>query len=208
MMIAALWILGAYLVGSVPFSYLIVRRLQHRDIRTLGSGNPGATNVLRAAGRRPAAAALVLDLLKGVAPVVAARQGGVPDPILGGVAVAAVAGHVFPVFLGFRGGKGVATAAGALGALAPLVAAAASLVFLLVVTATRYVSLGSIAAAALFPALVLLFGALGWIPGGPWTVAAAVAIAALVVGRHRGNLRRLLAGTEPKLGQRAGGGDR
>ena len=108
---------GAYALGSVPFSYLIVKLAKGRDVRTVGSGNAGATNVMRAAGKAAGAAALLLDCGKGVAAVTAARALGASGLVVGGAAVAVVAGHIYPVFLGFRGGKGVATASGALGAL-------------------------------------------------------------------------------------------
>ena len=153
---AAALVAGAYLLGSISFSYLIVRVLQGRDVRTVGSGNAGATNVLRAAGKLPGIAALVLDVAKGVAAVVIARSLAAPPPVVGGCAVAVVLGHVFPVFLGFRGGKGVATAAGALGALAPLALVPAVVVLVAVVAWKRYVSLGSIVAALTFPAALAL----------------------------------------------------
>ncbi len=192
---------GAYLLGSVSFSYLIVRLLQGRDVRTVGSGNAGATNVLRAAGKLPGVVALVLDAGKGVAAVAAARALDAPPAAVAAAAVAVVLGHVFPVFLGFRGGKGVATAAGAMGALAPLVMVLAILVFLVVAAATRYVSLGSVLAAVSFPLLFAAGRAGGWIAGDPWVLPAGAVIAALIVWKHRGNLARLARGSERRLGQ-------
>lgn len=192
----------AYLAGALPFSYLIVRLLRGVDIRTVGSGNAGATNVLRAAGRGPALLALVLDACKGAAMVLLARALGSAPPLVAAVAVAAVVGHVYPVFLGFRGGKGVATAAGTLGALVPWATAVALLVFVLLVAATRYVSLGSVVAAVLFPLLLVAGRVSGCLAAEafPALLAAAFAIAALVLWKHRDNLRRLRAGTESKLG--------
>jgi acyl phosphate:glycerol-3-phosphate acyltransferase len=135
--------------------------------------------------------------------VLVARRLGAPPPVAGAAAVAVVLGHVFPLFLGFRGGKGVATAAGALGALAPVALALAAVAFVALVAWTRYVSLGSMVAAALFPLLVWVGGRLGGTEhGGPWTVLAAAAIAAVVIVKHAPNLRRLRQGTEPRLGAR------
>jgi acyl phosphate:glycerol-3-phosphate acyltransferase len=131
-----------------------------------------------------------------------ARRLGAPPPVVAAAAVAVVLGHVYPVFLRFRGGKGVATTAGALGSLAPLPALACVGVFVAAVAWKRYVSLGSIAAVGAFPLLLVLAGRLGWTPPpSPWTVGGAVAIAALVVVKHRSNLRRLRAGTERRLGE-------
>jgi len=198
---AAALVAGAYLLGSISFSYLIVRALQGRDVRAVGSGNAGATNVLRTAGKLPAFAALVLDVAKGVAAVVAARALAAPPSVVALCAVAVVLGHVFPVFLGFRGGKGVATAGGALGALAPLALVPALVVLVAVAAWTRYVSLGSIAAALTFPAALAIGRAAGWIAADGWLLAAAVAIAALIVWKHRTNLARLRAGRELRLGE-------
>lgn len=200
--LAAAVLVGAYLLGSVSFSYLIVKLLRGKDVRTVGSGNAGATNVMRAAGKAPGIAALVLDLAKGVAAVLAARALAPPPAVVGGAAVAVVVGHIFPVYLGFRGGKGVATAAGAMGALDPGALALSLLVFLVLVAWKRYVSLGSIAAAAAFPLFVWLLSRRAGEPADPWLLAAAVLIAALVLFKHRGNLARLRAGTEARLGER------
>jgi glycerol-3-phosphate acyltransferase PlsY len=198
----ALVLVAAYLVGSIPFSYLIVKLVKGRDVRTLGSGNPGASNVLRTTGKVAGAAALLLDCGKGVAAVTLARGLGQPPPVVAAVAVAVVSGHIFPVFLGFRGGKGVASAAGALGALAPAAFAGALVVFVLVVAWRRYISLGSIAAACSLPLLIVAGERAGWMPAaGGATVAAACVIAVLVVARHAGNLVRLRRGTEARLGE-------
>lgn len=196
-------VVAAYLLGSVPFSFLIVRIKEGRDVRTVGSGNAGATNVLRASGPAAAALALLLDLTKGVAAVLGTRLLEAPPPVVGGAAVAVVLGHVFPVFLGFRGGKGVATSAGALGALEPLAMLATLAVFVAVVLWKRYVSLGSIVAALVFPLLAWAGHRLGKMPDvTPSVVVASAAIAALVLFRHRSNLVRLRRGAEPRLGER------
>ncbi len=197
---------GAYLLGSIPWSYLIVKLAKGRDVRTVGSGNAGATNVMRAAGKAAGAAALLLDCGKGIAAVAVARGLGASSAVVGGAAAAVVIGHVFPVFLGFRGGKGVATASGALGALEPRVLAAAFVLFLLVVAWKRIISLGSIIGAASFPLLLLAGAWLGWLrPPGAGPVAASFVIVALILVRHRANLDRLRRGVEPRLGERRSG---
>lgn len=205
MMRFALLIVGSYLVGSIPFGYLIGRSLRGRDIRRSGSGNVGATNVLRVMGWQPAVAVLLLDLAKGVVPILIGQQLAVPPAWLGAMGLAAVLGHIFPVFLGFRGGKGVATGFGAFAVLAPLPALGALVVFGVVVASTRYVSLGSVTATASFLLLILLFDGVG---GGealdPALVGFAAATSALIIFQHRSNLKRLRAREERKLGERLG----
>jgi glycerol-3-phosphate acyltransferase PlsY len=204
--LAAGVVVGAYLLGSVSFSYLIVKAKEGKDVRTVGSGNAGATNVLRASGKGPALAVLLLDVTKGVLAVVVARLLQAPPPVVGAAAVAVVLGHVFPVFLGFRGGKGVATSAGAMGALAPAAMFLALLVFVAVVYWKRYVSLGSVVAAASVPLFAWTGQRMGWVANeDPWLIAASAAIALIVVIKHRTNLRRLLQGAEPRLGERKAG---
>jgi acyl phosphate:glycerol-3-phosphate acyltransferase len=194
---------GAYLLGSVSFSVVLVKVLHGLDVRTVGSGNAGATNAMRTAGKKAGAAVLVLDVIKGVTAVAVPRALDAPLSVVGSAAVAVVLGHVFPIFFGFRGGKGVATSAGALGMLAPVAMALGLLVFAVVVLWKRYVSLASIVTAALFPFLVALGPRLGWTAyGGPWLVLPAAGIALLIVFKHRRNLQRLWRGTEPRLGGR------
>lgn len=201
--LAVALVAGAYLLGSVSFSVVIVRLLQGLDVRTVGSGNAGATNVLRAAGPKAGAAVLVLDITKGVTAVVVPRALDAPPAVVGGAAVAVVLGHVFPIFFGFRGGKGVATSAGALGALAPVALALGIVVFVAMVAWKRYVSLGSVVTAALFPWLAVLGQRLGWMDhGGGWTLLAASAIGLIIIAKHWKNLQRLRAGTELRLGER------
>lgn len=200
-------IVGAYLLGAVSFSLLAVRAVKGVDVRAVGSGNAGATNVLRTAGWGPALSVLAFDAGKGAAAVLAARALGAPGSIVGAAAVAVIVGHVFPLYHGFRGGKGVATFFGTMGALAPRAAMLAILVFVLVVATTRLVSLGSITAVGLFPPLVFLGGRLGWTGPAPvWLLASAAAAALMIVARHHGNLGRLIAGTEHRLGDRRRGG--
>lgn len=192
----------SYLLGSISWSYLIVRWHDGIDIRTVGSGNAGATNVLRVSGLWPALSALALDIGKGLAAVATATALDAPDPVTGGAAMAVVVGHVLPVFHGFRGGKGVATALGALVGLAPLPAALAGIVFLAVTLSTRYVSLGSMTGVALFPPLAFLCARLGWSEEtAPWLLGSSAAIAAVVIYKHHDNIRRLRDGTETKLGR-------
>ena len=196
---------ASYLLGSLSFSLVVVWILHRADVRKLGSGNAGATNVLRAAGRWPALLVLLLDIAKGILPVRAARAFGAPSEVVAAAAFAVVVGHVFPLFFGFRGGKGVATGFGALMALLPLAASASLAVFALTVAATRYVSLGSVLSAAAFPVLALLFTRFGWSPVlSSSALALACACAGLVVLRHAGNLQRLFAGTERRLGEGRG----
>jgi glycerol-3-phosphate acyltransferase PlsY len=195
-------VLAAYVLGSIPFSFLVVRLLVGKDVRTVGSGNVGATNALRAGGKKVGALALVLDFGKGFVAAWIARRLNMPEPVVAAVAAAVVLGHCYPVFLGFHGGKGVATAAGAMGSLAPLPFLLVLAVFGFVVWAWRFVSLGSIVATAAFPPLVWLCRRVGWTQAtSRWQLLAATAIALLIILKHSGNLRRLLAGTERHLGE-------
>ncbi len=196
----------AYLLGSVPFAYLVVQWRTAVDIRTVGSGNVGATNVLRVTGTPAAAAVLALDIAKGAVPVLIGRALGAPPAVLGACAMAAVLGHVFPVFLGFRGGKGVATSAGAIGALSPAPMLAAALVFGVVVAWKRFVSLGSMLAVAAFPIFAYVFGRFGWMEPMPKVLLVGTTVAAgLILIRHTENVRRLAVGKELRLGERLQG---
>jgi glycerol-3-phosphate acyltransferase PlsY len=200
--LAAGLVIGAYLLGSISFSVVVVRLVRGLDVRSVGSGNAGATNTMRAAGKGAAVAVLLLDLGKGIAAVVVPRSFEAPPSVVGAAAVAVVLGHVFPVFFGFRGGKGVATSAGALGALAPVAMALGIFVFLGVVLWKRYVSLGSVVTAALFPLLAWLGHRLGWMEyGGIWMLLASAAIALLILFKHSTNLQRIRLGIEPRLGE-------
>lgn len=185
----------AYLAGSVPFAFLLARR-RGVDLRTVGSGNVGATNVLRTSSVGAAVAAMALDGLKGTIAVLVAQRltSGAAAPVAAGVM--SVLGHVYPVWLHFRGGKGVATAAGAFVVLAPIAIGAAALVFVAVVWFTRFISLGSVVAAVSLPIVSAALGSPVVVTGG------AALAAAIVVHRHRANLARVLAGTERRVGQR------
>jgi glycerol-3-phosphate acyltransferase PlsY len=198
------WILipVAYVLGSVPFGYLIVKERTGVDVRSVGSGNVGATNVLRVAGKLPAAGVLLMDMAKGCFPVLLGRVMGAPPWILAAIAFAAVVGHVFPVFLSFRGGKGVATALGAFIALAPTATVTSAAVFLFLVVWRRYVSLGSVVAVGSFPVWAYMFGKLGWMTMDWLPVSiAGLATAVVVLIKHRTNLRRIRAGTESRIGE-------
>jgi glycerol-3-phosphate acyltransferase PlsY len=196
-MIRELLVLAAYLLGSVSFSVIVVRLIAGKDIRKEGSGNAGATNVLRAQGARAALLVAALDVAKGSAAVLLMRQVTADPLFLGAAALAVVLGHVFPVFFGFRGGKGVATTVGAFLILTPAATGTALLVFVGIVAATRYVSLGSILAAVALPPLSL------YVFGAPDAVALSQAAASIVIlAKHVGNLRRLASGTERRLGKK------
>lgn len=181
----------AYLIGAIPFGVLLTRLVGAGDLRRIGSGNIGATNVLRTGRKGLALATLILDALKGGLPVwLGYRLLGPDMAVVAGLG--AVVGHCFPVWLLFRGGKGVATAAGVVFALTPVVGAAALVVFALVVALTRYVSLGSIlAAAAAVP--------LAWVLGHSQAAQLFLVIALIIVAKHAGNVRRLVAGNENKV---------
>ena len=187
----------AYLLGSLSFAVLLVRLSTGKDIRAEGSGNAGATNVLRAHGKKLGLAVAALDIGKGALAVFLVRQATADPRYAAAAAFAAVLGHVFPIFYGFRGGKGVATAVGAFLVLAPLPTLVCIGIFIAVVAVTRYVSVGSIVAMVLLPPVA---GALFDEPRP--TVVAAAATAALIVVKHRENLRRLAQGEERKLGQK------
>jgi acyl phosphate:glycerol-3-phosphate acyltransferase len=189
---------AAYLLGSIPFSFLVARRAGV-DVRAVGSGNVGATNVLRSAGKSAGILAFVLDFAKGSAATWLAREtiGGFVFPSV--AAVVAVIGHMHPVWLRFRGGKGVATGAGAFLPIAPAATAGALALFAVVAFVTRYVSLGSIVASASLGVLAFALGSPAPVP-----LAAAV-VAALIAWKHRANIVRLARGTERRMGAPAAG---
>jgi glycerol-3-phosphate acyltransferase PlsY len=187
----------SYVLGSVPTGYLVVRILARRDVRDMGSGNTGATNVLRVRGWKMALPVAVFDVLKGFLPVALALK-GFDDPAFAAFCgLLAVLGHCFPFAIGFRGGKGMATSLGAFAAIAWAPCLASFGLFVVVISLTRFVSLASILAALAFPAVYLA-------GGGPAAAGAiALAISAVVILRHRSNIGRLLHGTERKLGEKA-----
>ena len=187
-----LLVIFAYLLGSVPTGY-ILGSLAGVDVRKAGSGNVGATNVARVVGKRHGIFTLVADIAKGFVPVVIALNLGLTATATALVGVAAFLGHLYPIFLRFRGGKGVATALGVFLGLAPWATVVLMVIFVLVILATRVVSLSSMVAAAAAPIVFWL------LTSSPILTGTSVFIALMIVLRHRGNIQRLLSGTEPRV---------
>lgn len=196
---------AAYLLGSLSFAVIVSRGMGLSDPRTYGSGNPGATNVLRSGSKAAAIVTLLLDAAKGWLPVMLVQWFGAAYGLGEGtqalVGLAAFVGHLYPVFFGFQGGKGVATAAGVLLAFEPWLGVAALASFAIIAFFFRYVSLASMVAAVFAPAYYLLGNGVAWQASGAKTLAM-VAMGLLLIWRHRENVKRLLAGTESKLGSK------
>jgi acyl phosphate:glycerol-3-phosphate acyltransferase len=191
-------VLAAYLLGSIPFAIISSKIFGLSDPRTYGSGNPGATNVLRSGNKKAALVTLLGDALKGWLAVFMAQQMGFGNNLIGLVALAVFFGHLFPVFLKFKGGKGVATAAGVLLALDPILGLAVLGTWAFVAFAARYSSLAAVLAAALAPVYqVLMHGG-----NGQTLVVGILAIA--LIGKHWQNIQRLMAGQETKIGRKKG----
>jgi len=191
--------IAAYLLGSIPFGLLFTKLFRGGDVRQSGSGNIGATNVARVAGPLPGILTLLFDAAKGAAAVrLAARFSNENATWMIIAALAALFGHCFPVWLKFRGGKGVATAAGAFLMLSPLALLGSVILFILVVAFWRYVSLGSISAAASMPLLIYFLWAPQHAPP-PAVTFGALAAAGLIIYKHHANIQRLLQGEEPKF---------
>jgi len=189
-------LIAAYLLGSVPFAMISSKVFGLADPRTYGSGNPGATNVLRSGNKKAALFTLLGDALKGWLAVFLAQQAGFSDLAVGLVALAVFAGHLFPVFLKFKGGKGVATAAGVLLALDPLLGLAVLGTWIFVAFAFRYSSLAAVLAATLAPVFqVMMHGA-----NGQTLIVGVLSLA--LIGKHWQNLQRLMAGQESKIGSK------
>jgi glycerol-3-phosphate acyltransferase PlsY len=209
-MIFIILIIGSYLLGSIPFA-LVIAKAHGKDLRSIGSGNIGATNLSRALGRKWAYFCFVLDVLKGLLPMLAiirlvSSPLGIAELFLWlAVGCAAILGHIFPVYIKFKGGKGVATSLGVALGLWPYYTICASFAFVVwtaVVLLSRYVSLASIAASVAFPVALILAIALtpGWNFADLWPLlTAATAIPLMVILRHRENIKRLIAGTESKV---------
>lgn len=186
-----------YGLGSLPLGFVLANWLKGIDLRRVGSGNVGAANVYRTAGLTVALMVVAIDIIKGASSVAltARLTSGAAAPAT--AAVAAIAGHIYPVWLRFAGGKGVATACGAFVLLAPIATAISAAFFVTTVWITRYVSLGSVVATAALPPLA-------WVTGAPIAVVTGAGVAALlIIQRHAGNLARVASGTERRLGQRA-----
>ncbi len=198
-------IVAAYLLGSLSFAVIVSKALGMADPRSFGSKNPGATNVLRSGHKGAALATLLLDALKGWVPVVVIRHVGSRWGLGEGVAavagLAAFLGHLYPVFFGFRGGKGVATAGGVIVGVSGLLGLATGATWLIIAFFFRYSSLASLAAALFAPAYYLLGGNVAW-PLVTGVLVALVAMSLLLFWRHRENIRRLVAGTESRLGSK------
>lgn len=187
----------AYLLGAVPFGMLFTRIFSGIDVRSVGSGNIGATNVLRAAGKKAAILTLLADALKGFLPVLAARALFQDDSVTVLTGAAAILGHNFPVYLRFKGGKGVATSFGVVLAVSPWIGLASLLAWLAAAAAWRYSSLSALIAYALYPALTFLFH-----PGSRPLGLLSLFVSGMIYYRHRDNIKRLLAGTESKIGEK------
>jgi acyl phosphate:glycerol-3-phosphate acyltransferase len=201
MLASTVAVIAAYLIGSLSFAVIVSRALGLADPRSYGSGNPGATNVLRSGHKAAAIATLALDALKGYLPVLAAlllaERFGWGSGTVALVGLAAFVGHLWPVFFGFHGGKGVATAAGVLIGFEPNLGLATLASWAIIAAFFRYSSLASLVAAIFAPFFYLLI----W--GGDALLGAIAVMSALLVWRHQGNIKKLLAGTESKLGQKA-----
>lgn len=192
----ALALIAAYLLGSVPFAMISSRVFGLADPRTYGSGNPGATNVLRSGNKKAALMTLIGDALKGAVAVIVAQQMGFSDTVIGLVALAVFLGHLYPIFLKFKGGKGVATAAGVLLALDPLLGLAVLATWLLVAYVSRYSSLAALLAAASAPLIsALMHGIDG-------QFAVVLVIGGVLIIKHWQNIQRLMSGQESKIGSK------
>jgi glycerol-3-phosphate acyltransferase PlsY len=189
-----LTIVVSYLIGSIPFALIMARRWGTIDLRRIGSGNIGASNVARASGVTAGVLVAVLDIAKGAASVIVAQWVSPSGPAPAAAGLAAIIGHVYPVYLKFRGGKGVATACGVFSVLTPLAVPPALGLFLLSAWITKYISVGSVLASVVLPPIAYATGSSGPVVG------AAAAAATLIVFRHRSNLSRLREGTERRLG--------
>ncbi len=203
MLLSFVVVLAAYCIGSLSFAVIVSRMAGLADPRSYGSGNPGATNVLRSGSKGAAAATLLLDAAKGFVPVLLVRsfgpRWGLGDDTVALVALAAFIGHLFPVFFRFQGGKGVATALGVLLGLQPLLGLAVALTWLIVAVFFRYSSLASLVAAVFAPAYYLFGNGVAWQARMPIALAM-VAMALLLAWRHKANITRLLNGTESRIG--------
>lgn len=196
MLIDIAFIILGYLLGSLSTAIIVCRLLRLPDPRSQGSGNPGATNVLRIGGKRAAAITLVGDFLKGLLPVWIAHLAGASDMGIAATGLAAFLGHLYPLFFGFQGGKGVATAFGVILGLSPWAALAALATWLGVALLTRLSSLAALTAAALTPLYL-------WLLVMPAAyLMATIVMVSLLIWRHRANIQRLLAGTESKIGKK------
>jgi glycerol-3-phosphate acyltransferase PlsY len=190
-------VVAAYLIGSIPFALLLARRWGTADLRSIGSGNLGAANVMRASGVTAGVLVALLDITKGAASVALAQRLSADAAAPAVAGLAAIVGHIYPVWLRFRGGKGVATACGVFSVLTPAAVPPALMIFVGAVWLTKYISLGSVAATLMLPPIAYATGSPAPV------VAVAFAASAIIVFRHRTNLVRLRTGTERRIGMRA-----
>jgi len=195
--IAAVCITASYLVGAIPFGLFVGKFLGGVDVRTVGSGNIGATNVLRGAGKKAALMTLLADAIKGLVPVLLTARIGNDDTVTALSGIAAIAGHNFPIYLRFKGGKGVATSFGVVLAVAPWTGLVCLLTWAAAAAVWRYSSLSALIAFALYPLITFAFHG----DSRPLSLLSLV-VFSLMYFRHRDNIKRLLAGTEPKIGQK------
>lgn len=195
-MLLTLFLIVAYLFGSVNFAILLCKLFRLPDPRQQGSGNPGATNALRIGGRKLALLVILGDVLKGIIPVVLARYCQLENMPLAFVALAAIIGHIYPLFFKFKGGKGIATMLGAILALTPLVGLIVIATWLLIAILFRFSSLASIIATIALPIYCFMFQQIDYIL--PMTL-----LTLLVIYRHKGNIQRLIKKTEPKIGKKS-----
>ncbi|MGZ8262499.1 MAG: glycerol-3-phosphate 1-O-acyltransferase PlsY [Methylotenera sp.] len=196
MLIPVIWIVAAYLLGSIAFGILVSKLFGLPDPRTVGSGNPGATNVLRSGKKFAAALTLLGDAFKGWFPVWLALQSGMLMWVVSAVGLAVFFGHLYPIFYKFKGGKGVATALGVMLAISPMLGLAALITWLVVFAVSRYSSLGAIVAAALAPVYAWLL-----LPYKDYLITVFV-ISVMLIWRHKANIQKLLAGTESGFGKK------
>jgi glycerol-3-phosphate acyltransferase PlsY len=195
-MLTSIFIVFAYLLGSLNFAIILCKATGVPDPRQEGSKNPGATNVLRLGGKKLAAFVILGDIFKGVVPVLLAKVCGIENTALSVVALAAVLGHIYPVFFKFEGGKGIATMLGAILALSFSVGLVLVITWVLIASLSRFSSLASIISAILLPLYLLFFSE-------PYYVLPMLILSAIILIRHRNNIQRLIKGTEPKLGKKS-----
>ncbi len=194
MLFEPLLIIAAYLLGSVSTAIIACRAMGAVDPRSVGSGNPGATNVLRAGGKRAAFVTLAGDVLKGLLPVALAQLLAAGEALVAATALAAFCGHVFPIYYGFKGGKGVATALGVVLGMQPWAGLGGFCTWLIMVYLFRYSSLAALAAALLTPGYML------WLTDSAWLTGVTMLMSVIILWRHRSNFRQLLNGTEDRIG--------
>lgn len=200
--IILLYFIGAYLIGSIPSGIIAVRLLGGKDPRKAGSGNIGATNVVRTSGKKAGIITLIGDALKGALPVYVVMTLTPEAMVVSITAILAFLGHLFPIYLNFKGGKGVATALGIMLVISPVAIAISVVVFIVIVAITRYVSIGSISAALSMPITLSIIKEKSTTGISEYYILLTIAIAILIVLKHHANILRILRGTEHKVGKK------